>query len=98
MKKMISYGWDFLNKFSFDVTIGIDEKSGCETFNVDDNIIIHFNNLQKGMSDAYCCKICTKHEVEKKFLNFMMYSEKYKEELLQTSLMQKFTSGLMRFK
>ena len=35
--------------------------------------------------------------IEKKFLNFIRYSEKYEEELLQTSLKRKFTSELMRY-
>ena len=62
------------------------------------NIIIHIDNLQKGMPDAYCCKICTKHEIEKKILNFIIYLEKYKEELLQTSLKQKVTSEFMSYR
>ena len=83
---MISNDWDFFNTSSSDLTDDVDERNECETFNVDDNIIININNLQKSMSDAYCCKICTKHEIAKKFLNFIIYLENYKEELLQTSL------------
>ena len=62
------------------------KNSESETFNADDNIIINVNKLQKSISDAYFCKIFTKNEMEKKFLNFVMYLEKYEEELLQTSL------------
>ena len=85
MEKIMSDDWDFFSKSPFDCTKGVDVKSECQTFNVDDNIVININNLQKSISDAYCCKIYTKNEIEKKFLNFM-YLEKYKEELLQTSL------------
>ena len=51
MEKMISNNQDFFNKSSFDVTEGVDEKSEYETFNVDDNIIINIDNLQKSMSE-----------------------------------------------
>ena len=76
----------------------VDEISESETFDVDDNIIINVMNLQKSISDAYFCKICTKNEMEKKFLKFIMYLEKYEEELLQKSLKHTFTSEIMRYK
>ena len=45
MEKMISNDWDCFHKYSFDITKGVGIKSECETFNVDDNIIININNL-----------------------------------------------------
>ena len=89
----------FFNKFMIDASENNrDEKSESEMFNVDDNIIINVNKLQKSISDAYSCKINTKNEMEKKFLNFIMNLEKSEEELLQKYLKHKFTSELMRYK
>ena len=88
----------FMNKVAIDKSENGDEKSESETFDVDDNIIINVMNLQKSISDAYFCKICTKNGMEKKFLTFIMYLEKYEEKLLLKSLKHKFTAELMRYK
>ena len=89
MRETICDDIDFVNK-----TKEVDEKG----YNIDDNIIINVSNLHKSISDAYCCKICTKIEIEKKFYDFIIYLEKRAKELLQTSLKQNFTSELMRYK
>ena len=98
IEKIMTDEWNFFHQPSLDITEGVDGKSECKTFNDDDNIIINIKGLQQSISDAFCCKICTTNEIEKKFLNFIMYLEKYEEELLQTSLKHKFTSELMRYK
>ena len=59
----------------------VDEISESETFDVDDDIIINVNNLLKNIPDPHFCKICTIIEIKKKFLNFIMYLEKFEEEL-----------------
>jgi len=71
MKENICYDMDFVNKSE-----ELDEKNEGKGYNIDDNIIINISNLQKNMSDAYCCKICTKIEIEKKFHDFITYLEK----------------------
>ena len=98
VEKNVCDDWDFVNKVAIDESENGDEKSESETFNVDDNIIINVDKLQKSISDAYCCKICTKNEMEKKFLKFIMYLENYEEEILQKSLKHTFTSEIMRYK
>ena len=91
-------GWKFVGKNSVNKNGDErDEISEEDTFDVDDNIIININNLQEHLSDSFCCELCVKNEFDKKFLKFIMYLEKYEEELLQTCLKQKFTSEMMRY-
>ena len=64
MEKMISTDWGFFNESSFDVTEGVDEKSECETFHVDDNIkvcqmliavkSVHNMSLRRSSSISSC--------------------------------------------
>ena len=50
-----------------------DERSEENTFDVDDNVIININNIQEHLSDPFCCKLCVKNELDRKFLKFIMY-------------------------
>ena len=91
-------GWKFVGKNSVNKNDDERDKSIEEnTFDVDDNIIININNLKEHLSHSFCCKLCVKNKFDKKFLKFIMYLEKYEEELLQTRLKQKFTSELTRY-
>ena len=69
-----------------------------QKFDIDDNVLINLHSLQQNMSDAYCYKLCVKNELNKKFLEFTSYFEKYEEELLQNSLKITFSSKIVGYK
>ena len=55
-------GWKFVGKYSVNKNDNErDEISEENTFDFNDNIIIHINNLQEHQSDSFCCKLCVKN-------------------------------------